>query len=156
MDNVKNISSQEELLKLRNEGKITEAEYKELLSEISKVPKKLPMVEINSQPVKGKGLGIASFILSIAGILVPFLIFIIMSNFIKKNPSDDNKTLIIILLFLTFVTEIIALVLGILSWKTTFGKAGAIISGILLIFLILFTMYFTVSIQVTVPEKSSV
>ena len=38
MENVKNVSSQEELLQLRNEGKITEKEYKELLSEIERHP----------------------------------------------------------------------------------------------------------------------
>lgn len=38
MENDKNVTSEEELLKLLNEGKITETEYKELLSSLSKIP----------------------------------------------------------------------------------------------------------------------
>jgi hypothetical protein len=38
VENAKNVSSEEELLQLRNEGKITDAEYKELLSSMRKIP----------------------------------------------------------------------------------------------------------------------
>ena len=40
MDNVSNISSEEELLQLRNDGKISEAEYQDLLATIRKSPAK--------------------------------------------------------------------------------------------------------------------
>ena len=40
MENIPNISSEEELLQLRNEGKISEAEYQELLAAIRKSPSK--------------------------------------------------------------------------------------------------------------------
>ena len=40
MKNVSNISSEEELLELRNEGKISEAEYRDLLAAIRKSPAK--------------------------------------------------------------------------------------------------------------------
>jgi hypothetical protein len=40
MDNIPNISSEEELLQLRNNGKISEAEYQELLAAIRKSPAK--------------------------------------------------------------------------------------------------------------------
>ena len=40
MDSISNISSEEELLQLRNEGKISEAEYQELLAAIRKSPAK--------------------------------------------------------------------------------------------------------------------
>lgn len=39
MRNVSNISSEEELLQLRNDGKITETEYQDLLATITKPPK---------------------------------------------------------------------------------------------------------------------
>ena len=39
MENVSNISSEEELLELRNDGKISEAEYQDLLATITKPPK---------------------------------------------------------------------------------------------------------------------
>lgn len=40
MDNISNISSEEELLQLRNDGKISEAEYQDLLAAIRKSPAK--------------------------------------------------------------------------------------------------------------------
>ena len=40
MENISNISSEEELLQLRNDGKISEAEYQELLAAIRKSPAK--------------------------------------------------------------------------------------------------------------------
>jgi len=40
MENISNISSEEELLQLRNDGKISEAEYQELLTTIRKSPTK--------------------------------------------------------------------------------------------------------------------
>lgn len=36
MDNISNISSEEELLQLRNDGKVSEAEYQDLLSAMRK------------------------------------------------------------------------------------------------------------------------
>ena len=36
MENISNISSEEELLQLRNDGKISEAEYQELLESMNK------------------------------------------------------------------------------------------------------------------------
>lgn len=39
MENVSHISSEEELLQLRNDGKISEAEYQELLATMTKPPK---------------------------------------------------------------------------------------------------------------------
>ncbi|MBN2594108.1 MAG: hypothetical protein JXA81_11420 [Sedimentisphaerales bacterium] len=38
MENISNISSEDELLQLRNEGKITETEYQDLLATITKPP----------------------------------------------------------------------------------------------------------------------
>jgi hypothetical protein len=39
MENIPNISSEEELLQLRNDGKITETEYQDLLASMTKHPK---------------------------------------------------------------------------------------------------------------------
>ena len=50
MENVSNISSEEELLQLHNEGKISEAEYQDLLATI----RKSPVEDANSAVNAGK------------------------------------------------------------------------------------------------------
>ena len=134
MENVKNVSSEEELLKLRNEGRITRAEYEELLSEIQKTPGKLPQTQMFSSLIKNQGIGIKSFILSIAGILLPLL----CSAFIYFVLKNDSDTPIVMLFFLAIAIEIISLIFGIVSCKTTFGKAGIVISSIIIILLVLY------------------
>jgi len=67
MEKVPNISSEDELLQLRNEGKISEAEYEELRQTLRKTTN-IP-VEQSAQgelkPVKTSGLAIASLVLSL-------------------------------------------------------------------------------------------
>ena len=67
MENVSNISSEEELLQLRNEGKISETEYEELRQTLRKTTN-IP-IEQSAQgelkPVKTSGLAIASLVLSL-------------------------------------------------------------------------------------------
>jgi hypothetical protein len=69
MENISNISSEEELLQLRNEGKISENEYEELRETLQKTTK----VGIreggrdNLKPARTSGLAIASLVLSLIG-----------------------------------------------------------------------------------------
>lgn len=69
MENVSNVSSEEELLQLRNEGKISEAEYEELRETLQKTTK----VDIgeggrdNLKPTRTSGLAIASLVFSLIG-----------------------------------------------------------------------------------------
>jgi hypothetical protein len=69
MEKVSNISSEEELLQLRNEGKISETEYEELRQTLRKTTN-IP-VEQSAQgklkPVKTSGLAIASLVFSLVG-----------------------------------------------------------------------------------------
>lgn len=69
MDKALNISSEEELLQLRNEGKISDTEYEELLETLRKTAK--PDVEQDTQgePESGQtsGLAIASLVFSLLG-----------------------------------------------------------------------------------------
>ena len=46
MESVSNVSSEEELLKLREEGKISEQQYEELLGAIRKPPNNLSLIHI--------------------------------------------------------------------------------------------------------------
>ena len=72
MENTKNISSEEELLELLNEGKISEDEYHDLLGTLQRTPQAEPdntsTAEI--EPVRTSGLAIASIVLALA--LGPF------------------------------------------------------------------------------------
>lgn len=72
MKNVSGASSEEELLALRNEGKITEEEYEELLGTLQRTGKAQfgPAAPAQTQPVKTSGLAIASLVLAVA--LGPF------------------------------------------------------------------------------------
>lgn len=70
MENVSNISSEEELLQLRDEGKISEDEYKELRETLRKTAK-LDVREVvdKPEPTSTSGLAIASLVFSL---IVPF------------------------------------------------------------------------------------
>jgi hypothetical protein len=72
MENVSNISSEEELLQLRNEGKISEAEYQDLLDSLQKATKvhiEPTTPEIDKAKSKRK-LGKIAFCLMLLGIVV--------------------------------------------------------------------------------------
>ncbi len=72
MENVSNISSEEELLELRNEGKISEDEYEELLETLRKTTKADvdSVAQVQSEPVRTCGLAVASLVFALA--LGPF------------------------------------------------------------------------------------
>ncbi len=143
MDNAGNVSSEEELLQLRNEGKISEAEYKELLGAMKARPaeSKETLPEMEKSKSKSK-LGKRAFILMLAGIILPVLILGIciltntwISPIIYKvvygNPADIAYK--IFHFDLDYVTpacfaiwaamEAIAFVLGVIAWPDTYGKA---------------------------------
>lgn len=69
MQNVQNVSSEEELLQLFNEGKISEAEYQDLLGTLKK-PAKTHAAGADQdrpQPIRTSGLAVASLIFSLVG-----------------------------------------------------------------------------------------
>jgi uncharacterized membrane protein len=72
MENVSNVSSEEELLQLRNEGKISEDEYGELLETLRKSVKidAGPAGSDESKPVITSGLAIASLALSVLSAVI--------------------------------------------------------------------------------------
>jgi len=72
MENISNVSSEEELLQLRNEGKITEDEYEELLNTLRKTAKigVESTQQDKTEPVRTSGLAIASLVLALS--LGPF------------------------------------------------------------------------------------
>lgn len=69
MDSVSNVSSQEELLELRNDGKISESEYEELLEALQKGPKAAASSAPECGPARARtsGLAIVSLVCSLLG-----------------------------------------------------------------------------------------
>ena len=72
MENVSNVSSEEELLKLREEGKISEQEYEELLGTIRRSPGNKSSKELPAEPqfeAFRKRILVGGFVICIMGII---------------------------------------------------------------------------------------
>ncbi len=143
MDNAGNVSSEEELLQLRNEGKISEAEYNELLGAMKARPAEPKEFLPETEKSKSKGkLSKRAFILMLAGIFLPILILgiCILTNtwispiiykIVYGNPADiaykifhfdlDYVTPLCFALWAAF--EAIAFVLSVIAWPDTYSKA---------------------------------
>jgi len=69
MQNLSNVSSEEELLQLRNEGKITEDEYEDLRQTLGKTTKRDTPTVLQDKvvPARTSGLAIASLVFSVVG-----------------------------------------------------------------------------------------
>lgn len=77
MENVSNVSSEEELLKLREEGKISEQEYEELLGTIRRSPGNNSNVESPAEPqfqAFRKRILIGSLIICILGVPIGLIL----------------------------------------------------------------------------------
>jgi len=143
MENVSNISSEEELLQLRNEGKISETEYNQLREALQKG------TQVDIEPVapetdKSKSkrkLGIAAFVLMLAGIILPGLCYFAV-DLLAKATAENAHAAIGPWFFLGLVLEIAALGTGIASWADPFGKAAVIASSLILIAVLLFVIGF--------------
>ncbi len=137
MDKALNISSEEELLQLRNEGKISEAEYNDLLGTMRK---SLPSEPEESATQMDKArpecrFGKIAFYLMLAGIVVPIVIFFICFAITGGGEGDVifKACFILCVLF-----EIAAFVFGVISWSDVFGKATVVtISVIAVLFIAL-------------------
>jgi len=69
MENVSNVSSEEELLQLRNEGKISEDEYEQLLAAMSKPPLDSVATRASESPSIPVSLKVVAWIFIIGGVL---------------------------------------------------------------------------------------
>jgi hypothetical protein len=139
MENISAISSEEELLQLRNEGKISETEYNDLLDALKRPPSSeidIPGAESHQVSSKTK-LGKIAFVLMLIGIVFPAVCFLILE--LLSGPYRDAP--IAPLFFLGVAIEIGAFVVGIISWPNVFGKAAVITSSVLAVFvMILFVL----------------
>jgi hypothetical protein len=140
MENVSNISSEEELLQLRNEGKITEAEYQDLLATMRKPSpngNEDTAPEIDKAKSKRK-LGKIAFTLMLVGIILPALFFVLAEIMAQATPEIGHSgSALWLLLGLAF--EIAAFVLGVIAWPDAFAKATVITISAIVVLVLLFT-----------------
>ena len=129
-------TSEQELKQLLDEGRITEEEHKELLEAIRQKetvqePIEKPGKSIhNSADKPGK----IALILVLSGIVFPLIsYFLLEPETYKPNANSTFKgTYSEFLVFIFLGMQLVGFVMGIISWKSRFGKAATIIAGILL------------------------
>ena len=130
MRNVPNISSEEELLQLRNDGKITKDEYNDLLNTMRARPAdKGKYTDITGKPKPKSKTGKTAFLLMLAGVILPFSCFFIIETLASPNAGAAIAPWF----FLGLAIEITALTMGIRSWADDYGKTAAIASGIIIV-----------------------
>ena len=150
---MENVSSEEELLQLRNEGKISEEEYDQLRSAMQKtanVDVAPTASETHKTKLKRK-LGITAFVLMLAGVVLPLLCYFAV-EFLVMITSENVHAEIGSWFFLGLVLEIAALGTGIASWADPFGKAATIASLLILVTVLLLVIGFMPR-RVSIREK---
>lgn len=119
---MKNVSSQEELLQLRDEGKISEAEYNDLLAAIRKPPpenvEEVPTAADDARTKRKQGK--IAFVLMLVGIVPAVLYW--LSEMAAQAHDANMHSAIGPWFFLCVAFEIAAFVLGIIAWSDYHGK----------------------------------
>jgi F0F1-type ATP synthase membrane subunit c/vacuolar-type H+-ATPase subunit K len=99
MENTKNISSEQELLELLNEGKINEDEYHDLLGTLQRRPhaESGNVASAGAEPARTSGLAIASIVLALAlgpfGVLPAIICGHVALRKIERDPSLTGRAL---------------------------------------------------------------
>lgn len=134
MESISNVSSEEELLQLRNEGKISEAEYNDLLAAMRK-----PSPKGNEDAAPGidkakskRKLGKIAFVLMLVGIVLP----VVLNLLLASRPGETNPTFRRLSLFPVF--GIAAFVLGVISWPDVYGKATVAVVAVMAVLALMF------------------
>ncbi|MHC4394872.1 MAG: DUF4190 domain-containing protein [Planctomycetota bacterium] len=120
MENISNVSSEEELLQLRNEGKISEDEYEDLLKTLQKPAEidAVSAVQDSGQQARTSGLAIASLVLSLLGTLgcIPgILCGHLATRKIKKDPTVQGHRLALAGLIVGYTMLILSIV-AVIIW----------------------------------------
>jgi hypothetical protein len=130
-------SSQEELRMLRDEGKVSEAEYEELRAAMQRTAEggdKSPAAE---QPKSKRKLGRIAFTLMLVGIVGPFILYFVVHLLV---PPEPNARLNVgTLLLPALALEVAAFAMGIIAWPDVYAKAAVVASGFSVALLLLCT-----------------
>ena len=137
MEDISNISSEEELLQLRNEGKISEDEYQDLrgaMRKSAKLAAEPPAVAADTTETKRK-LGKIAFYLMLGGIVLGPVCYLVFGCMIFPTSRPEHGSW---LLMVGLPLEIAAFVMGLIAWPDPFAKATVVTVSVLLVLLILF------------------
>ena len=132
MESVPNVSSEEELLGLRNEGKISEAEYQDLLSAMSSSAP-APQGPVQPQPSEAAAThrrGRTALIIMLVGFLLPALGYGILAMLLA-GPKIAPW------FFLALAFQIVAFALGVSSWRDVYAKATVTTISVIAAFILL-------------------
>lgn len=143
MENVSNVSSEEELLQLRNEGKISENEYEELLETLRKSVKvdAEPAGPGEPKPVRTSGLAIASLVL----LVIPLACWVL-----RPPPSQPGLFIAVEPIWFTP-----AIIFAYLAWRKTKKDPTIRGTGLALAVLIIGCAFFVVSMFPTLRMSIS-
>lgn len=125
MENIENVSSEEELLELRNQGKISKVEYEQLCEAMpapkkSKADKPSPAGEgANSKRKQGK----IAFYLMLAGFIVPIMSFFVC---FAISGGGEGDVIFSVCVLLCLLVQIPAFVVGVIAWPDVFAKATVV------------------------------
>ena len=139
MQDTSNVSSEEELLQLRNEGKISEDEYEELRSAMRKSTKldvEPPAAAAGKAKSKRK-LGKIAFILMLVGMILPAFCFLLV---IRVIPLVISRSMILPWLISSVGLEIAAFVMGVIGWPDVLAKATVVTISSITVLAFLFAL----------------
>lgn len=131
-----NISSEEELLQLREEGKISEAEYHDLLTAMVKSPPEVEEPALSSETGDAKTKqkrGKTALFVMLAGLLLPAIGYAI----VVLSTGPNQGAWISPWFFLGVAFEIVAFALGVSSWPDIHARVTVIAIGVLAAFILL-------------------
>ena len=135
MNSVPNVSSEEELLQLRNDGRISQAEYSDLLKAMKTPPAKSEARILDTDRSKAKRRqGKIAFTFLLVGIILPVVCYFTLEILIATGPNVHPT--IAPWFFLGLAFEIAAFVLGVISWPDVFGKAAALTTSVLFVLIV--------------------
>jgi len=125
MEGIANISSEEELLGLRREGKISETEYRELLGAMRKGPSSGTDAAPpeSDEAASKRRLGKIAFVLMLVGIVLPVMLVAIVLPVVCWLFSASEPDIDVYCFALFAVFQVAAFVFGVSSWPDVYGKA---------------------------------
>lgn len=117
MEHAIDINSEEELLGLKNEGKISDSEYSELLGAMRKPAPKAP--ESSDEGAFKEKYGRIAFYLMVAGVAVPTVVFLIS---LAITGGGEGDVIFSACSALCVLIELAAFVCGVVSWPDFYAK----------------------------------
>lgn len=135
MGNRSHISSEEELLQLREEGKINEDEYNDLLAAMVKSSRRIEELalsescNVKAEQKRGK----TALIVMLAGLFLPAIGYYI----VELSAGPDQGAAIGLWFFLGVAFEIVAFALGLSTWPDIHAKVTVITIGAITAFIVL-------------------